>query len=73
MKSVPLDELPQLSALSKKTAELCKVDGWNIGIDSVFYRDGNDSIGKHSDAAQGEEAILAVLVAVLESSRGHEW
>jgi hypothetical protein len=26
----------------------------------VFYRDGNDSIGKHSDAAQGEEAILAV-------------
>jgi hypothetical protein len=36
MKSVPLDKLPQLSALSKKMAELCKVDGWNIGIDSVF-------------------------------------
>jgi len=37
---------PTLELLSQEMASMCSVKGWDIGLDVVLYRDGNDTIGK---------------------------
>jgi hypothetical protein len=59
MKAISYKGFPSLERVSKHTAEVCSVPYWNIGINAVYYRDGNDSIGYHSDNDQGENKILS--------------
>ncbi|GMH99295.1 hypothetical protein TrST_g3156 [Triparma strigata] len=40
---------------------------WNIGVDLIVYRDGNDSMGFHSDDNQGETSVLALVVECKEA------
>jgi hypothetical protein len=59
MKAISYEGFKSLERVSKHTAEVCSVPYWNIGVNVVYYRDGNDSIGYHSDNDQGEDKILS--------------
>lgn len=59
MKAISYKGFPSLEGVSKKTAKHCSVPYWNIGVNAVCYRDGNDSIGYHADNDQGEVNILS--------------
>jgi hypothetical protein len=61
MKAMSFFGFPRLRCVSEQMAELCSVEYWNIGVNAVIYRDGNDSIGFHADNDQGEEKILSKL------------
>jgi alkylated DNA repair dioxygenase AlkB len=61
MMAISYKGFPGLRCVSKKMAELCSVPYWNVGVNAVFYRAGNDSIGYHADNDQGEEKILSKL------------
>jgi len=64
MKSKPLnaEQFPALNCIARWLKKICRVPDWNIGINPVYYRDGNDHIGFHADNDQGEEKIMSVLV-----------
>ena len=55
-------KMPLLNDLKQK---LEKSFGYkfNVGAHAVIYRDGNDSIGWHSDNTQGETVICAVVLS----------
>jgi alkylated DNA repair dioxygenase AlkB len=59
MKAISYKGFPSLEGVSKRTAKHCSVPYWNIGVNAVCYRDGNDSIGYHADNDQGEDKILS--------------
>jgi hypothetical protein len=61
MMAISYKGFPDLRCVSKKLAEHCSVPCWNVGVDAVFNRDGNDSIGYHADNDQGDEKILSKL------------
>ncbi|GMH73414.1 hypothetical protein TL16_g13072 [Triparma laevis f. inornata] len=69
----PLDLVPGFEVLSEKYAKLMSLpnDTWNIGVDLIVYRDGNDSMGFHSDDNQGETSVLAVVVECEDSRPVH--
>lgn len=62
MKSRPLNLLPKLEDFAQDMAHRFNEEKWNMGVDVVFYRDGKDYIGKHSDDDQGERRIVTVLL-----------
>jgi hypothetical protein len=59
MKAISYKGYPSLESVSNQTAKHCSVPYWNIGVNAVCYRDGNDSIGYHADNDQGEDKILS--------------
>ena len=59
MKAISYKGFPSLECVSKQTAKRCSVPYWNIGVNAVCYRDGNDSMGYHADNDQGEDTILS--------------
>jgi alkylated DNA repair dioxygenase AlkB len=59
MKAISYQGFPSLECVSKQTAKHCSVPYWNIGVNAVCYRDGNDSMGYHADNDQGEDTILS--------------
>lgn len=63
MKARPVSALPALKILSQSMQQICQVPNWNIGINPVYYRDGNDYMGFHADDDQGEQCIMAVLTS----------
>jgi alkylated DNA repair dioxygenase AlkB len=63
MKAISYNGFPELERVAKQTAEHCSVPYWNIGVNAVCYRDGNDSMGYHTDNDQGEDTILSELHA----------
>ena len=63
MKSRPLSELPEISQLAEGLKSVSEVEEWNVGVNTLIYRDGNDRIGKHSDDDQGEEKIMTVIIS----------
>ena len=38
------------------------MDRWNVGMDMIVYRDGQDSCGWHADDTQNERLVVAVVV-----------
>lgn len=62
MKGHSLSRFPMVKELAGHMRQVCGIDSWNIGMNPVLYRDGNDHMGFHSDNDQGEETILSVLV-----------
>ena len=62
MKARSLTRFPNVKEVAEQMRKVCGVDSWNVGMNPVFYRDGNDSIGFHSDDDQGEATILTLLV-----------
>jgi alkylated DNA repair dioxygenase AlkB len=59
MKAISFKAFPSLKHLSQYCARFCSIPYWTIGVNVVFYRDGNDSIGYHADNDQGEDKILS--------------
>ena len=70
MKGLPLTN-PVLKELESELAKNFNIPGeiWNIGVDVVLYRDGDDKIGFHADDTQGESTILCVVVDSPEKIR----
>jgi len=62
MKARPLGWLPQLKKLAVDMAKVCDVDYFNLGINPVCYRGGQDKIGDHADNDQGEQKIITAMV-----------
>ena len=46
MKARPLNLLPKLKSLAQEMAVLCGVPSWNLGVNPVCMRGGQDKIGK---------------------------
>ena len=75
MKAHSLDTFPQVRMLSNEMRQLCymndsitcpmknEIKNWNAGINIIYYRDGKDKMGYHSDHAQNETTILVVNVS----------
>jgi alkylated DNA repair dioxygenase AlkB len=72
LKARPLSKLPRVAELADKLQEVARSNGiatnadpsetfWNLGVDTVLYRDGKDKMGQHRDNAQGEALIFTVL------------
>ena len=55
MKALPIDNVPEVASYAKELARYYNLpnDEWDIGVDMIAYRDGEDSIGWHSDDTQG--------------------
>jgi alkylated DNA repair dioxygenase AlkB len=56
MKALSIDLVPEVASYAKELARLYKLphDQWNIGVDLIVYKDGEDSIGWHADDNQGK-------------------
>jgi hypothetical protein len=59
MKARPLNNFPMVKALAEKSAAdlLIRKRKWDIGAHIVFFRDGQENMGAHSDDDQGEQCI----------------
>jgi len=55
MKSQSIDLVPEVASYAKELARCYKLPGdqWDIGVDLIVYKDGDDSIGWHADDTQG--------------------
>ena len=62
MKAKPLGLLPKLQSFATDMQSTCHVPQWNIGVNPVYYRDGQDHMGFHADNDQDEDLILTVLI-----------
>jgi alkylated DNA repair dioxygenase AlkB len=62
MKARALSLFPQLETLSHDIGQLRNVQHWDIGIDTILYRDWKDSMGDHADNDQGETKVFALIV-----------
>ena len=64
MKSIALSKMPEIEKLHDDLAEWYKLPGgyWDLGVDLIHYRNGNDSIGYHAADTQGETIILSLIV-----------
>ncbi|KAL9187368.1 hypothetical protein ACHAXT_001471 [Thalassiosira profunda] len=71
MKAQPIDLVPEVASYAKELARSYRLpqDQWNIGVDMIVYRDGNDSIGWHADDSQGESIVLCVVVDAPDEPR----
>ena len=68
LKARPLKELPHLESLAEDAKGFFGIDEWKVGVNPVYYRDGKDHIGLHSDDDQGETLIFTAILKT--SSRG---
>lgn len=57
----------KLEQIAAKSSRYFEGRSWNVGVDVVCYRDGNDSCGWHADDTQGETLVFCV---VLQSQGG---
>ena len=62
MKALPISLVPEVASYAEELAEKYNLQHWDIGVDMIIYKDGNDSIGWHSDDTQGETVVLCVVV-----------
>jgi hypothetical protein len=62
MKAFPLAEVPRVQQMAHVLAQENQIDDWNIGVDLLIYRSGDDSIGWHEDDTQDESIILCLVV-----------
>ena len=64
MKALPLNQAPVIESFASEMAKKLHIPNqeWNIGVDVILYRNGNDRIGWHADDTQGEDIILTVVV-----------
>ena len=64
MKSFPLNSVTEVEMLHNDLASIYNLPNkyWNLGVDLMMYRNGNDSIGFHADDTQGEELILCLII-----------
>jgi hypothetical protein len=69
MKAFPLVEVPRVQRLARCLAQEHLIDDWNIGVDLLIYRSGDDSIGWHEDDTQGESIVLCAVVHVGKQTR----
>jgi alkylated DNA repair dioxygenase AlkB len=62
--ALPLSLFPPVHGLAQNLAELYRLPNneWNIGVDLVCYRDGDDHIGWHADDKLGEALVLSIVV-----------
>ena len=60
----PMGVIEEVETLSQVLASklLPSPMKWNLGVDVLVYRDGNDKIGWHADDNQGETKIFAVVI-----------
>ena len=60
MKAQPIDLVPEVASYAKELARYYRLpqDEWDIGVDLIVYRDGDDSIGWHADDTQGLSSCL---------------
>lgn len=62
-----LASVPRIEALAREASSTFDGLVWNVGVDVVCYRDGQDSCGWHADDTQGETLVMCV---VLQSDGG---
>ena len=64
MKAQPIDLVPEVASYAKELAKMYNLpnEQWDIGVDLIVYRDGDDSIGWHADDTQDESVVLCVVV-----------
>ena len=57
----PISKYPMMHDLYR---HVCQKQGtcFNIGVDCIIYRDGQDSIGWHADDTQNEDTVLSLIV-----------
>ncbi|CAN0103258.1 unnamed protein product, partial [Discosporangium mesarthrocarpum] len=61
MRCLPLNTVPAAARLREECSNVFGVP-FNIGVDLLVYRDGNDSCGHHADDTQGESRVVCVVV-----------
>ena len=56
MKALPIDVVPEVASYATELARVYKLpqNQWDIGVDLILYKDGDDSIGWHADDTQGK-------------------
>ena len=56
MKALSIDLVPEVAGYARDLARWYKLpqDQWNIGVDLIVYKDGEDSIGWYADDSQGQ-------------------
>ena len=62
MVASPVHVEPEVARLARRTSAAFEGADWNVGVDVVCYRDGQDSVGWHSDDTQGETLVVATVV-----------
>lgn len=64
LKGHPIEDSPEISKLADRLATLFEIPHgfWNIGVDVLVYRDGQDCIKWHSDDTQGEDVVFSLVV-----------
>jgi hypothetical protein len=67
MKAQPLSLVPEVSSFALDLANFYRITEWNIGVDMLIYRSGDDGISWHADDTQAESIILCT---VIESQSG---
>ena len=60
MKALPINVVPEVASYATELAKVYKLphNQWDIGVDLIIYRDGDDSIGWHADDTQGKHQQL---------------
>jgi hypothetical protein len=61
MKALPIHFVPEVATYATELAKVYQLpqDQWDIGVDLIIYRDGDDSIGWHADDTQGKHQRLS--------------
>ena len=64
MKAEPIELVSEVANYANELAKGYNLpeNQWDIGVDMIVYRDGDDSIGWHADDSQGESVVLCVVV-----------
>jgi len=64
MKALPIGLVPEIESYACELARYYRLpqNQWDIGVDLIVYKDGEDSIGWHADNTQGESVVLCVVV-----------
>ena len=64
IKSNPISDVPSVKELADDIGRYVGLPQfeWNIGVDVMVYRDGNDRIDWHADDTQGESVIFSVVL-----------
>ena len=68
MKGEPLEHYPTIAKLEKEVSERLEKE-FNIGVDLLCYRNGNDHIGFHADDTQGETFVFCLTVESKQQRR----
>ena len=72
MKAVAtIASVPCIKNLALRLGQQCQLPNsmFNIGVDVIYYRNGNDKIGWHADDNQGEDIIFAVVIQTDENRK----